>query len=78
MDFTIIKVDAKQVDRHLQALLQYFIESASFINLDDGYWQYFLVYARDTLVGYATTFEDFQKAQTQLVLISQVLILPNF
>ena len=45
-------------NRHLQALLKFYIESASSIPVDI-YWYYFLVYLDNKLVGYATTFDEF-------------------
>jgi hypothetical protein len=54
---------------HLQALLQYYIEGASFIPLDD-IWNYFLVYMDKKLVAFATTFEEYLKVPKAAVTIS--------
>ena len=64
-------------NRHLQALLKFYIESASTIPVD-VYWYYFLVYMDNKLVGYATTFDEFQKVPKAPVTISQVLVLPPY
>ena len=64
-------------NRHLQALLKFYIESASSIPVDI-YWYYFLVYMDNKLVGYATTFDEFQKVPKAPVTISQVLVLPPY
>ena len=45
-------------NRHLQALLKFYIESASAIPVDN-HWYYFLAYLDNKLVGYATTFDEF-------------------
>ena len=64
-------------NRHLQALLKFYIESASSIPVD-VYWYYFLVYMDNKLVGYATTFDEFQKVPKAPATISQVLVLPPY
>jgi hypothetical protein len=53
----------------MQALLQYYIEGASFIPLDD-IWNYFLVYMDKKLVAFATTFEEYLKVAKAAVTIS--------
>lgn len=67
----------KDHDRHLQALLKFYIEGASFI-LVDRLWHYFLVYMDKKLVAYATTYEEFRKVPKAPVTISQVLVLPPY
>ena len=66
-----------QLNHHLQALLQYYIEGASFIPVDEM-WNYFLVYLDNKLVAYATTFEEYLKVPKAAVTISQVLVLPPY
>jgi hypothetical protein len=49
-------------NQHLQALFQLFIENASFINLEDGNWHYFLLYnttatSEKQLQAFCTCFE---------------------
>lgn len=61
--FKVYRVNAQQVtfthlNSHLQAILKFYIESASFIPLDPN-WYYFLVYMDNKLVAYATTFDEF-------------------
>lgn len=78
----MFKVNASQPNfirsnTHLQALLQYYIEGASFIPLDD-IWNYFLVYLDKKLVAFATTFEEYLKVPRAAVTISQVLVLPPY
>jgi hypothetical protein len=80
--FKVFKVNAShpsfiRQNHHLQALLQYYIEGASFIPLDD-IWNYFLVYMDTKLVAYATTFEEYLKVSKAAVTISQVLVLPPY
>jgi len=63
--FRVYRVNAQQVtfthlNSHLQAILKFYIESASCIPLDP-YWHYFLVYMDNKLVAYATTFDEFLK-----------------
>jgi histone acetyltransferase 1 len=67
----------KNHDRHLQALLKFYIEGASFI-LVDGLWHYFLVYIDNKLAAYATTYEEYRKVPKAPVTISQVLVLPPY
>ena len=62
---------------HLQALLKFYIESASAIPVDEQ-WFYFLVYMDNMLVGYATTFDEFTKVPKAPVTISQVLVMPPY
>ena len=64
-------------NEHLQALLKFYIESASAIPVDEN-WYYFLVYMDHKLVAYATTFDEFQKVPKAPVTISQVLVLPPY
>ena len=54
---------------HLQALLKFYIESASSIPVDEN-WYYFLVYMDHKLVAYATTFDEFQRVPKAPVTIS--------
>jgi hypothetical protein len=65
------------LNKHLQALLQYYIEGASFIPVDEM-WNYFLVYLDNKLVAYATTFEEYLKVPKAAVTISQVLVMPPY
>jgi len=58
-------------------MLQFYIEGASFIPVDQ-YWNYFLVYLDNELVAYATTFEEYLKVPKAAVTISQVLVLPPY
>lgn len=67
----------KPTNSHLQALLQFYIEGASFINVDP-YWHYFLVYLDNKLIAYGTTFEEYRRSPKQGVTISQVLVLPPY
>lgn len=67
----------KSMNTHLQALLQFYIEGASFISVDP-YWHYFLVYMDNKLIAYGTTFEEFHKSPKAGVTISQVLVLPPY
>lgn len=57
------------VNQHLQALLQYYIEGASFIPVDE-LWNYFLVYLDNKLLAYATTYEEYHKVPKAAVTIS--------
>jgi hypothetical protein len=57
------------MNMHLQALLQFYIEGASFINVDP-YWHYFLVYLDHKLIAYGTTFEEYHKSPKAGVTIS--------
>ena len=80
--FKVYRVNAQQVtfthlNSHLQAILKFYIESASFIPLDP-YWHYFLVYMDNKLVAYATTFDEFLKVPKAPLTISQVLVLPPY
>jgi hypothetical protein len=59
----------KSMNMHLQALLQFYIEGASFINVDP-YWHYFLVYLDYKLIAYGTTFEEYHKSPKAGVTIS--------
>lgn len=61
----------------MQALLKFFIESASNIPVEPE-WFYFLVYYENCLVGFATCFEEYLKVPKAPVTISQVLILPPY
>jgi GNAT superfamily N-acetyltransferase len=65
------------LNHHLQALLQFYIEVASFIPVDEM-WNYFLIYMDNKLVAYATTFEEYLKVSKAAVTISQVLVLPPY
>ena len=64
-------------NNHLQALLKFYIESASAIPIDE-LWYYFLVYMDNKLVGYATTYDEFQKVPKAPLTVSQVLVLPPY
>lgn len=80
--FKVFKVNAShpsfiRFNHHLQALLQYYIEGASFIPLDD-IWNYFLVFMDKKLVAFATTWEEYLKVPRAAVTISQVLVLPPY
>ena len=80
--FKVYRVNAQQVtfthlNSHLQAILKFYIESASFIPLDP-FWHYFLVYMDNKLVAYATTFDEFLKTPKAPLTISQVLVLPPY
>ena len=81
--FKVYRVKAEQVyftrhlNRHLQAILKFYIESASCIPLDK-FWHYFLVYMDNKLVAYATTFDEFHKVPKAPLTISQVLVLPPY
>lgn len=81
----------KHHHRSLQALFQFFIESANFIE-DDPDWQYFFLYRKTTeyrLVSFSTVFEerakffDSKKNMLEVDLpyrsrISQFLVLPDY
>lgn len=64
-------------NRHLQAILKFYIESASSIPVDN-FWYYFLVYMDNKLIGYATTFDEFLSVPKAPVTISQVLVMPPY
>jgi len=72
--FKMYKVNATNptfmpLNDHLQALLQFYIECASFIPVDE-IWNYFLVYLDNKLIAYATTFEEYLKVPKAAVTIS--------
>ncbi len=74
------------MNRSLQALLFFYIESASFIE-QDPCWHYFLLYEvvkkfknnppSYRLIGFSTTFEEVEKKRTTHR-ISQFIILPAY
>ncbi|CAI2362889.1 unnamed protein product [Moneuplotes crassus] len=76
----------KELNRSLQALLFFYIESASFIE-QDPCWHYFLLYEvvkkfknnppSYRLIGFSTTFEEIEKKKTTHR-ISQFIILPAY
>lgn len=64
-------------NHYLQALLQFYIEGASFIPVDQR-WNYFLVYMDKKLVAFATAFEEYLSVPKAPATISQVLVLPPY
>jgi histone acetyltransferase 1 len=76
----------KEMNRSLQALLFFYIESASFIE-EDPCWNYFLLYEvvrkfksnppSYRLIGFCTTFEDLE-GRKAVSRISQFLVLPAY
>ena len=75
-----------QINRCLQAMLYFYIESASFIEKDPS-WNYFLLYevvkkfknnpTSYRLIGYSTTYESYE-AKNSTNRISQFLVLPPY
>ncbi|KAJ3591774.1 hypothetical protein NHX12_006906 [Muraenolepis orangiensis] len=70
----------------LQTFLMWFIETASFIDVDDDHWDFFLVFEKynkdgDTLyatVGYMTVYNYYVYPDKTRPRVSQMLVLPPF
>ncbi|KAM9448401.1 histone acetyltransferase type B catalytic subunit-like isoform 1-T1 [Salvelinus alpinus] len=92
-DFTyqIHKVDVswpgfREYHKRLQTFLMWFIETASFIDVDDDRWDFFLVFEKynkdgETLfatVGYMTVYNYYVYPDKTRPRVSQMLILPPF
>uniref|UniRef100_A0AAZ3PAQ1 Histone acetyltransferase type B catalytic subunit n=1 Tax=Oncorhynchus tshawytscha TaxID=74940 RepID=A0AAZ3PAQ1_ONCTS len=92
-DFTyqIHKVDLscpgfREYHKRLQTFLMWFIETASFIDVDDDRWDFFLVFEKynkdgETLfatVGYMTVYNYYVYPDKTRPRVSQMLILPPF
>mmetsp|Transcript_24856 Transcript_24856/g.27511 ORF Transcript_24856/g.27511 Transcript_24856/m.27511 type:complete len:106 (+) Transcript_24856:469-786(+) len=76
----------RSLNHSLQALLFFYIESASFIEEDSG-WNYFMMYEvvkkfknnppSYRLIGFSTTYED-DETRKSTFRISQFIILPAY
>ncbi|RUS88450.1 hypothetical protein EGW08_003787 [Elysia chlorotica] len=70
----------------MQTFIKFFIDAASYIDVDDERWDYYLVFEkyvesgnpRYALAGYMTTYNFFAYPERVRPRISQVLILPPF
>ena len=81
----------KEVDRRFQAIFQFYIDGASFID-DDTNWHYFICYMDNRVVGFTSVLEEDRVGWGQadgipagknqqpphVVLLSQFIILPPF
>lgn len=61
-NFDVVKVKGgtdyfKMCDRRFQALFQFYIDGASFID-DDSNWNYFIVFLGHRVVGFTSVLED--------------------
>ena len=87
-----IKADSKyfkEVDRRFQAIYQFYIDGASFID-DDNNWNYFICYMDNRVVGFTSVLEEkrfgwghangipVSRDNVHCVLLSQFVILPPF
>ena len=77
--FEIVKIKGdteyyKDINRRFQAMFQFYIDGASFIDHDPN-WQYFVCYMDHRVVGYTSVLED---NKTKKVLLSQFIILPPY
>lgn len=89
--YQIHKVDVscpgfREYHKRLQTFLMWFIETASFIDVDDDRWDFFLVFEKyykdgETLfatVGYMTVYNYYVYPDKTRPRVSQMLILPPF
>jgi len=76
----------KEVDRRFQAMFQFYIDGASFID-DDTNWHYFICYMDNRVVGFTSVLEERRvgppglnnvKQNARFVLLSQFIILPPY
>lgn len=79
----------KQIDRRFQAMFQFYIDGASFID-DDTNWHYFICYMDNKVLGFTSVLEDKRPGWGQMtgiqihnqnshcVLLSQFIILPPY
>nr|XP_006636572.2 PREDICTED: histone acetyltransferase type B catalytic subunit [Lepisosteus oculatus] len=76
----------REYHERLQTFLMWFIETASFIDVDDERWDYFLIFEKynkdgETLfatVGYMTVYNYYVYPDKTRPRVSQMLILPSF
>ncbi|KAK3543746.1 hypothetical protein QTP70_027158 [Hemibagrus guttatus] len=76
----------REYHERLQTFLMWFIETASFIDVDDDHWDFFLVFEKynkdgETLyatVGYMTVYNYYVYPDKTRPRVSQMLILPQF
>ncbi|XP_051998789.1 histone acetyltransferase type B catalytic subunit-like [Xyrauchen texanus] len=91
LTYQIHKVDIScsgfsEYHERLQTFLMWFIETASFIDVDDNHWDFFLVFEKynkdgETLyatVGYMTVYNYYVYPDKTRPRVSQMLILPPF
>uniref|UniRef100_A0A673FPB1 Histone acetyltransferase type B catalytic subunit n=1 Tax=Sinocyclocheilus rhinocerous TaxID=307959 RepID=A0A673FPB1_9TELE len=91
LTYQIHKVDIscpgfREYHERLQTFLMWFIETASFIDVDDDHWDFFLVFEKynkdgETLyatVGYMTVYNYYVYPDKTRPRVSQMLILPPF
>ncbi|KAM6987048.1 histone acetyltransferase type B catalytic subunit [Aplochiton taeniatus] len=91
LSYQIHKVDVscpgfREYHKRLQTFLMWFIETASFIDVDDDRWDFFLVFEKyykdgETLfatVGYMTVYNYYVYPDKTRPRVSQMLILPPF
>ncbi|XP_077073168.1 histone acetyltransferase type B catalytic subunit isoform X1 [Siphateles boraxobius] len=91
LTYHIHKVDIscpgfREYHERLQTFLMWFIETASFIDVDDDHWDFFLVFEKynkdgETLyatVGYMTVYNYYVYPDKTRPRVSQMLILPPF
>uniref|UniRef100_A0AAY4ETB4 Histone acetyltransferase type B catalytic subunit n=1 Tax=Denticeps clupeoides TaxID=299321 RepID=A0AAY4ETB4_9TELE len=89
--FQIYKADMscagfREYHERLQTFLMFFIETASFIDVDDDRWDYFIVFEKynkdgETLfatVGYMTVYNYYVYPDKTRPRVSQMLILPTY
>ena len=74
----------KEVNRRFQAIFQFYIDGASFIDFDPN-WHYFVCYMDHKLVGYTSVLEEKRLVAgskknnfTSRVLLSQFIVLPPY
>ncbi|XP_058803109.1 histone acetyltransferase type B catalytic subunit [Phymastichus coffea] len=91
-NFEVYKADMsykkfKEYHQHLQTFLLWYVDAASFIDIDDDQWHYFNMFERyknedDSVhyatIGFATIYQYYAYPTHTRPRISQVLILPPF
>ena len=82
--FSDIKNDSgKDLSFYLQILLPYFIEGANVINIEENFWNYFIIYEKSEsdhykIIGFCTLNHFHMDMNTYRSMISQFIILTPF
>lgn len=88
--FDVVKIKGdtdyfKTINKRFQALFQFYIDGASFIDNDPN-WHYFVCYMDHKVAGYTSVLEDIRIMSTSggkavynsKVLLSQFIVLPSY
>jgi hypothetical protein len=77
--FDILKENALVENWNFQSMCTFFVDGASFIPIDDNFWNYFSLYDEEgNLIGFSSVKKFYQDINKHRSMVSQFLILPSY